>query len=623
MFTNLVQSDAAVQGALGKSASLVNGSQAPGAFAAVLDITQGSAPAAATKPGTILGSGGGPPNSADKKRTQNTEPALAAAVPLVIPQVSVDAQPAALPNSSETVAPPPEGNPKADARAGTPLPQTLAPQSNALPSRPLNPLGSFAGCGVAAPIQAAPSPKETKTSGRTDGLPAPFIDVANDASATTTWLPGPMALGGPALSATPSQASADLYAVPFAPPQANPAGSSTSPIVPPTKALPADSVEPGEVNTSGAAGSTIPAGSNSDLAPLLNPSLAESNEPDLLPPSFEMARALASGKVVSPSSPTTPAPSKSGSTDPTAGKRVSHYSKDGPLAAVPPQPSSLGSGNSITGNPTRSAIALPEFSPPNWMRPTAQGQPSLSGAVGNDPAKNPPGPALPAGHEHPAPEMTNPPAAAIVTTIPSSAAMAAITPDLSRPEVPAQASGNVAADPQASVSVLAAQPAGNQTPASRTPEPTLDPAARVPQPPESSGVAVVQTARMIEGVGQSEMHIGLRTQAFGSVEVHTALRETQLGLSVSSERGDLRSFLQADGPTLQTVLQQHDLRFGSIRFLQTETGHNSGASSNPDSQRHSFTPGGTSPTPLPLANATEEKESGEISLQATRLSVHA
>jgi len=115
----------------------------------------------------------------------------------------------------------------------------------------------------------------------------------------------------------------------------------------------------------------------------------------------------------------------------------------------------------------------------------------------------------------------------------------------------------------------------------------------------------------------------LRTQAFGSVEVRTALRETQLGLTVSSEKGDLRSFLQADGPTLPTVLQQHDLRFGSIRFLQTETGHNSGASSNPDSQRHSFTPGGTSPTPLPLANATEEEESGEISLQSTRLSVHA
>jgi len=142
-------------------------------------------------------------------------------------------------------------------------------------------------------------------------------------------------------------------------------------------------------------------------------------------------------------------------------------------------------------------------------------------------------------------------------------------------------------------------------------------------PPETTGAAEVQTARIIEGVGQSEMHIGLRTQAFGSVEVHTALRETQLGLTVSSEKGDLRSFLQADGPTLQTVLQQHDLRFGNIRFLQTETGHSSGFSSNPDSQRHSFTPGGAAPPALPLANLTEEEESGEISPETTRLSVHA
>lgn len=230
---------------------------------------------------------------------------------------------------------------------------------------------------------------------------------------------------------------------------------------------------------------------------------------------------------------------------------------------------------------------------------------------------------LPVGQDHPAPEMTNAPVAATITTIPSSVAVAATAPEPAKPQIPAETSGNAVADPLASVSALTAQPAGNPTPASRAPEATLDPSARAPMPPETTGAAEVQTARIIEGVGQSEMHIGLRTQAFGSVEVHTALRETQLGLTVSSEKGDLRSFLQADGPTLQTVLQQHDLRFGNIRFLQTETGHSSGFSSNPDSQRHSFTPGGAAPPALPLANLTEEEESGEISPETTRLSVHA
>jgi hypothetical protein len=118
------------------------------------------------------------------------------------------------------------------------------------------------------------------------------------------------------------------------------------------------------------------------------------------------------------------------------------------------------------------------------------------------------------------------------------------------------------------------------------------------------------------------MHIGLRTQAFGSVEVHTAMRAAQLGVAVSSEKGDLHSFLQTDLPALQNALQQHDLRFENIRFLQAGVGFGSGSSSSPDSRQGKFASGGASSPAEPALDGAEETD--EISSSGlTRLSVHA
>ena len=137
----------------------------------------------------------------------------------------------------------------------------------------------------------------------------------------------------------------------------------------------------------------------------------------------------------------------------------------------------------------------------------------------------------------------------------------------------------------------------------------------------SSGVVV---ARMVEGIGASEMHIGLRTQAFGAVDVHTAVRDTQLGLAVNSERGDLRSFLSPEVPSLQTVLRQHDLHFATIKFVQ-QGSPSSGFSGNADSHSRPFGQSHPSLSGPPLDDTTEEDSAlQDISLEVpTRLNVHA
>lgn len=105
------------------------------------------------------------------------------------------------------------------------------------------------------------------------------------------------------------------------------------------------------------------------------------------------------------------------------------------------------------------------------------------------------------------------------------------------------------------------------------------------------------------------MHIDLRTQAFGSVEVHTLIRDNQVGVTVGNERGDLRTLLGAEVPGLQTALRQQDLAFSHIQFLGTNASLDSALSGGADSRppqpynprpanhTHSQEPGGGSRLP--------------------------
>jgi hypothetical protein len=98
----------------------------------------------------------------------------------------------------------------------------------------------------------------------------------------------------------------------------------------------------------------------------------------------------------------------------------------------------------------------------------------------------------------------------------------------------------------------------------------------------------VHAARMVDRLGQQEMHIDLHTTSFGSVEVHTAIHDSRVDLAVGSERGDLRSFLISEVPPLQANLAHHDLHFENIRFLSHDSGRGAGFSGGADSQPRSF-----------------------------------
>lgn len=100
------------------------------------------------------------------------------------------------------------------------------------------------------------------------------------------------------------------------------------------------------------------------------------------------------------------------------------------------------------------------------------------------------------------------------------------------------------------------------------PSSTSEPPAPLPPGP-------VQMAQLVAKAGQSEMHIGLNTSAFGSVEVHTIVHANEVGVSIGSEKGDLRSMLANELPGIvNTLQQQHNLRLDHVNFQQGYTPSN-------------------------------------------------
>jgi flagellar hook-length control protein FliK len=90
---------------------------------------------------------------------------------------------------------------------------------------------------------------------------------------------------------------------------------------------------------------------------------------------------------------------------------------------------------------------------------------------------------------------------------------------------------------------------------------------------------------LLQRNGEAEMRVGVHTSAFGSIEVRTVVRDSQVGLSISSERGDLRTALAADLPAIENTLRTHQLEFSSVQIGGhsggTGQGHGGGQPQSP------------------------------------------
>lgn len=96
--------------------------------------------------------------------------------------------------------------------------------------------------------------------------------------------------------------------------------------------------------------------------------------------------------------------------------------------------------------------------------------------------------------------------------------------------------------------------------------PSAPPAA--PPPPIVPGSpADVQMNSQVNG----QMHVGVRTDAFGAVEIHTVVQQSQIGITVHSDR-DLSRWFSSEVPSLESGLNQHHLNLTAVDFDSGRSG---------------------------------------------------
>ncbi|HZQ67110.1 MAG TPA: hypothetical protein VFA68_01220 [Terriglobales bacterium] len=106
-----------------------------------------------------------------------------------------------------------------------------------------------------------------------------------------------------------------------------------------------------------------------------------------------------------------------------------------------------------------------------------------------------------------------------------------------------------------------------------------------PPPPPEVSVATIRFR-----ADHAEMHLDVRTSAFGQVQMHTVVQNAQVGITIGSEKGDLTSYLSAEVPGMQKNLQQQDLRFDTIQFVGNGTAMGGGNPGGNSSHSRDFIP---------------------------------
>jgi hypothetical protein len=173
--------------------------------------------------------------------------------------------------------------------------------------------------------------------------------------------------------------------------------------------------------------------------------------------------------------------------------------------------------------------------------------------------------------------------------------------------------GTQASAPSASVTALpgtatvVSASVGLKPTPSASPQPTV--AREILEPLRVSVPGPVHMAQIINKLGQSEIHIGMNTSAFGSVEVHTVIHASEVGLMIGSEKGDLRSLLANEMPGIAHTMQQQNLRLNTVSFQQgfSASSNSSGGGDSPPHGSHPSFIGAVNPA-IAVTNVNDSVE---------------
>jgi hypothetical protein len=134
----------------------------------------------------------------------------------------------------------------------------------------------------------------------------------------------------------------------------------------------------------------------------------------------------------------------------------------------------------------------------------------------------------------------------------------------------------------------------------------LDSAPPAPPPPPIAAdlAAAAQT--------NAQMHVGIRTEAFGAVEIHSVVQQSQVGLTVRADR-DIAHWFSAEIPGLESGLNKNHLNLTAVDFdsggsgVQTATSFQQG-----QPQQHFSERPGSQSAALPDGDTASKSSAADI-----------
>ena len=147
--------------------------------------------------------------------------------------------------------------------------------------------------------------------------------------------------------------------------------------------------------------------------------------------------------------------------------------------------------------------------------------------------------------------------------------------------------------------------------------------AETPRPIETAPIlptSPVQSAKLIERIGEAELRIGMRSGEFGGIDIRTSMVRNQFTAEISVERGELGRVMTAELSGLQSRLAEQGVPVASIT-VQNHAGNPTTASDQqtPRERQQQYamnSPSGRAEDPRPALSAFEG------TAPASRLDIH-
>lgn len=107
-------------------------------------------------------------------------------------------------------------------------------------------------------------------------------------------------------------------------------------------------------------------------------------------------------------------------------------------------------------------------------------------------------------------------------------------------------------------------------------------------PGDTPAAGAINTAKVIQSMGETEMRVGMRSEEFGNISIRTSVSGQQMMAQISVDHGDLGRAISANIPAVQSRLGNDFGVHASIEVTQSGASFSGQGQSSQQQQAQSF-----------------------------------